>query len=551
MSSFELVALSSLAASDPRAFRDVCAAVRHQLRRAGQRGRTSVASSKPSSKLDTVAECFKSLWIALGSENSKVLGDPSNITLLVELWPELCSWIVEYLQSFVAEASKTSNLQDSLATSDTLNLLHLLSENDRLLCLMVRSLDLMSCLTEVSVHLLLSETRSPSEYLLTMQILMKGGCSDEKTNEGVRAAIRKALDDMAPTRITMVLFRIVHLTERPDTSGSDIFTTIRFLQCCSMCSSAFHANHLIHGSVPWICRLLARMLKRFNGTLYHHHYQQAPSCASYLRLCIDKGPRWASQAVECHLIELLLKVLPVASNSFTKTISDLFESIHVFLLFRGVLRHACRSLLRIERLGLEIHLANASVTARETWESFKEVLEDRWCWRDVVATKGEFHECANIKCPNAIDESPPPVRRCQGCLNAFYCSRDCQRKVWRTHKKDCQNVQRERREGFSPQISRRDLHFIRFVAMQDIEDSADDVRDAMAKSVSSVNNDWFKVVVVDYTTAPRSITVALMRRDHLYAEWPELMEQLFRIIISTDGGTEFEIFSSTVLESLL
>lgn len=111
--------------------------------------------------------------------------------------------------------------------------------------------------------------------------------------------------------------------------------------------------------------------------------------------------------------------------------------------------------------------------------------------------------------------------------------------------------------GFSPQISRRDLHFIRFVAMQDIEDSADDVRDAMAKSVSSVNNDCFKVIVVDYTTAPRSITVALMRRDHLHAEWPELMEQLgtqeqlFRIIISTDGGTEFEIFSSTVLKSLL
>ncbi|KAK0215671.1 hypothetical protein IW262DRAFT_1465362 [Armillaria fumosa] len=501
--------------------------------------------------------CFKSLWTALGSENSKVPGDPSSVTLLVELWPELCSWVVEYLQFFVAEASKTSNVQDSLATSDTLKLLLLLSENDRLLCLMVRSLDLISCLTEVSVHLLLSETRSPSEYLLIMQILMEGSCSDEETSEGMRAAIRKALDDMAPAHITMVLSRIILLTEHADTSSSDIFTTIRFLACCSMCSSAFHANHLVHGSVPWICRLLARMLKRSNGNLYHHHYQQASSCVSYLRLCIDKGPTWASQALKCHLIELLLKVLPVASNSFTKTISDLFESIHVFLLFRGVLRHACRSLVRIERLGLEIHLANASIIARETWESFKEVLENRWCRRDVVATNGEFHECANVKCPNATDKLPPPVRRCRGCLNAFYCSRDCQKKVWHTHKKDCQNVQRERREGFSPQISRRDLHFIRFVAMQDINDSADDVRDAMAETVSSVGNDCFQVVVVNYTTAPRSITVTLMRRDHLQVEWPELMEQLgaqeqlFRIIIATDGGTEFEIFSSTVLKFLL
>ncbi|KAK0232153.1 hypothetical protein EDD85DRAFT_793035 [Armillaria nabsnona] len=196
MSSFEFAALSSLAALDPRAFRDVCAAVGHQLRCARQLGRTSVASSKPSSELDTVAKCFKSLWIALGSENSKVLGDPSNVTLLVELWPELCSTIIEYLRSFVAEASKTSDLQDSLATSNTLSLLHLLSENNRLLCLMVQSLDLISCLTEVSVYLLLSEIRSPSEYLLTMQILMKGGCSDEKTDGEVKATIRKALDGM-------------------------------------------------------------------------------------------------------------------------------------------------------------------------------------------------------------------------------------------------------------------------------------------------------------------------------------------------------------------
>ncbi|KAK0482379.1 hypothetical protein IW261DRAFT_1417954 [Armillaria novae-zelandiae] len=148
---------------------------------------------------------YNSLWTALGSENSKVPGDPFTVTLLIELWTELCSWIVEYLQTFVAEASKISDLRDSLATSDTFNLFYLLSENDRRLCPRVQSLDLISCLTDVP-----------------------GGCSDQKTTGGVRASIRKALDDMAPARITVVLFRIIHLMERLDTSGSDIFTTIVF-----------------------------------------------------------------------------------------------------------------------------------------------------------------------------------------------------------------------------------------------------------------------------------------------------------------------------------
>ncbi|KAK0449592.1 uncharacterized protein EV420DRAFT_1564888 [Desarmillaria tabescens] len=541
-STVALAALSSLAALDPSAFHDVVAAVRHQLRCAGPQY-TSVASSK---RFDIATGCFKSLWTALGSENSKVLRDPSNVTLLAETWPELCSWIVEYLKFFVVEASMTPELQDFLATSKTLDLLHLLLENDSLLHLMIQSLDLISCLTEISMCLLFTETPLPSQYLPTMQIILKLGRRDEITSRDARAAVGKTLDAMHSARITMVLFRIIRLTEHPAMSSSEINTVLSFLSCCSASSSKFHANHLIHGSVSWICGMLSRMLK-----CSYAHRQHARSCALYLRHCIEKGPRWAAQAVERHLVELLLKALPHASDDFTNVISGLFDSIHVHLLFRGVLRHVCRSIERIERLGLDSQLANASVSARETWEAFKEVAEDRWVWRDVVASKGEFHECSNHMCMST--ESPPPVRRCQGCLNVFYCSRDCQKKDWHAHKTDCQNVQQERREGFSPQLSQRDLHFIRFVAIQDIK-TADDVRDALAKRVASVNNGFFPVVVVDYTTAPRSITVALMGRDHLHAEWPEAMEQLgtqeqlVRIIISSDGGEEFEIFTATTLE---
>lgn len=101
--------------------------------------------------------------------------------------------------------------------------------------------------------------------------------------------------------------------------------------------------------------------------------------------------------MERRLLELLLTELPHASDDFATAIAGLFESIHVLLLFREVLRHACRSLRRIKRLGLESHLVNASVSARETWEAFKDVVEDRWRLRGIVASKGSFRECTNAK----------------------------------------------------------------------------------------------------------------------------------------------------------
>lgn len=34
-------------------------------------------------------------------------------------------------------------------------------------------------------------------------------------------------------------------------------------------------------------------------------------------------------------------------------------------------------------------------------------------------------------------QKPGASRRCQGCLCALYCSRDCQRQHWKAHKKQC------------------------------------------------------------------------------------------------------------------
>ncbi|KAK0192103.1 hypothetical protein F5146DRAFT_490358 [Armillaria mellea] len=123
--------------------------------------------------------------------------------------------------------------------------------------------------------------------------------------------------------------------------------------------------------------------------------------------------------------------------------------MHMFLLFHGVLRHACRLGSVVSTEDRTAGFGNPSFQCLSNCARDLGIIQGSARGPPVLEgcsfTKGEFHECANVKCPNGTDKLPPPMRRCRGYLNAFYCSRDCQRMEWHAHKKDCQNVQREPR----------------------------------------------------------------------------------------------------------
>ena len=40
----------------------------------------------------------------------------------------------------------------------------------------------------------------------------------------------------------------------------------------------------------------------------------------------------------------------------------------------------------------------------------------------------------------AADCGKPAVLRCSGCLGAFYCGQECQRRVWKLHKEQCKEA---------------------------------------------------------------------------------------------------------------
>jgi len=43
-----------------------------------------------------------------------------------------------------------------------------------------------------------------------------------------------------------------------------------------------------------------------------------------------------------------------------------------------------------------------------------------------------------------------PLKSCQGCCRVRYCSKECQKAAWKSHKRECKEVQNEARRATIP-----------------------------------------------------------------------------------------------------
>eukprot|EP00798_Chlamydomonas_sp_ICE-L_P030813 gene30813-35844_t len=61
-----------------------------------------------------------------------------------------------------------------------------------------------------------------------------------------------------------------------------------------------------------------------------------------------------------------------------------------------------------------------------------------WCLLgELLESQGKAPACQG--CDETLTQQPPgaKIRKCSGCNVAVYCGRDCQKRDWRRHKKEC------------------------------------------------------------------------------------------------------------------
>ncbi|KII85468.1 hypothetical protein PLICRDRAFT_317343 [Plicaturopsis crispa FD-325 SS-3] len=184
------------------------------------------------------------------------------------------------------------------------------------------------------------------------------------------------------------------------------------------------------------------------------------------------GLSWVRQAVEAGLLSALVSahvILTDLGQDCTRIYTLIGDILPKYLVYLSVIRIASRSLKKIDSLGLE-QKTKRDARFQADWESFRHLVHDRSrlkgsLGKSAVDTR---MKCENPKCQKS-EEDGERFLRCSGCLEMYYCSRQCQSIDWKTsHRNICKETQRRRSTGDDLPLSTSDSVFINQVFRDEV-----------------------------------------------------------------------------------
>ncbi|KAI9059087.1 hypothetical protein FKP32DRAFT_1188172 [Trametes sanguinea] len=236
------------------------------------------------------------------------------------------------------------------------------------------------------------------------------------------------------------------------------------------------------------------------------------SAFGYLRNCLEstEGFTWVAQSVGAGLLQALCDCSPrfkTLDRDDYAMIKDIVgDIIPRYLVFRSVIEAVDVALKKIEH-GPQKKRVEESILWPE-WKKLTELARERvliMC--DVDAFKGHSTTCDNVKVgPREM------FRRCSACLNTFYCSKECQAVAWKEgdHKTMCKLKQRERSEGRSAPVSKRDYQFLHYFSMFDARMHVAELRRAARRDFPDTPLHEL-VISIDHTARPATYGVKALK----------------------------------------
>ncbi|KAK0435108.1 uncharacterized protein EV420DRAFT_1528476 [Desarmillaria tabescens] len=468
--------------------------------------------------MTTIHTCLVSLKSAISHLEPE---DACSIALVSRLWPDLCRYITVFLDIHVVDVSPS--LLPSLYEIETwftmvdaiLSLLLVLSRKSQWWSLMIETPEFILSLTNTVICLIaVSEDLS---FQARSFNLMSSFC--KPVGDDPIPAMVYLMQKMPSERIIHLFEGIVSRTQTLDPSSYALTQCLNIMYFTTIHSECFARHFLIHHSVFWICRLMSRItaelrrdrprpslevMKGLEGNIYI-------CCAYLLKVCFTKGYRWLLQAIERHLLELILKSLPFAlsldsygNTTLIALLTELCDVVYTFLVQRSIIVACKKGMDKIASASLEENLSHADDSFRQAWTRLKEQVVARMLFRATFIGQGcDNDSCARQNCPRRFTNREKPLQLCSGCLYYSYCSRECQKAMWPEHKKFCKKLRDMRTNGYMMHITSRDEHFLEGMKLCDIYDNAHSIKE----QAQHVRQDYPPVIVLDYATAPMTITV--------------------------------------------
>ncbi|KAF9036092.1 hypothetical protein BDZ89DRAFT_1157654 [Hymenopellis radicata] len=354
-----------------------------------------------------------------------------------------------------------------------------------------------------------------------------------------QAEFLPAIDALSEAHIKACLEQCISYIQAPTLVFHDLQVVITFLLPLTEVSPRAISILSKHRVVPWLCHLLRRMTANTRDNPYYGNpdlsYTVSLTIAT-IRPYFNEGYTFVLQALQCGFFQWLVKAQPFISTFLKDSEKDAREStymiclqvINACTLFRPVLREARKGCLWYLKHP-ELHFPKGSVPYWEMKVLIRTVEERERLRKSHLLADDKLSECANDECPG-VEMGPP--RRCEGCLWACYCSRDCQKASWRNgHRDTCGLIRQQRNSGLHPSLlSEYDKSFAFWIVKHDMKRGRAQIEEKIfyyeTYTPAAEKQDY--IVMIDYRRIPMQINLGQASDLKSVEGWDEVDEKVWK-----------------------
>ncbi|KIK54830.1 hypothetical protein GYMLUDRAFT_76850 [Collybiopsis luxurians FD-317 M1] len=313
--------------------------------------------------------------------------------------------------------------------------------------------------------------------------------------------------------IGVIFAHAKYLTYKRDYSpyALDIITSLLRVMYLSVRSGPLRLALVRMNVLKFLTDMIGRccsqsMLSSMDSVRYHSFANILSICLYLIHLILtaDISVLFVHQILDDNLLIHLLRIQVVLERikvfipdvrecaGLLENVKSVFDSIGKFLAYPSIMRRVSRAQKTVQRLGIfEKYIVSQSDSGRPSTSGSHDIFRiigDSWAnmCAEVranqeilsrIASSGRV--CSNAECPRVFLDPTIIFQKCSQCLQACYCSKECQRADWKrkpeelSHKTKCHLAVEDAPGGLRSPVDELDVQGASRIIVSKMAENAD------------------------------------------------------------------------------